>query len=360
MTLHMAHIFESADENLSDGEIRSGSEIHRIGKTKSTVYKDRRPRTNTFRQNHSQDISHDDSILDAESFLEAIRDEVICEDSVPQRTHISESEVDMEQDQEPGQINETNQKKEDKHLLAHKRREHNIWEGSFEVSNGTKRRSKQLTGTIPSSAPRKSPGVWLVEPGLRAPGISLPRFDVSEAAAIKAQAWSRGENLHDSEAEYLKVLLCCYPSEVDIMDPTQLPTGSSWPSLCLCIRIGEKVWSPFELDKQKGPIDISAFVKPGKNEIEIVQISGTPNYNYVVTAVHPTPRELSYSRRERQLKEAIRTWRQSDTNQTCLVRSWNFFEMAFSHVDTQQFQHEAGNCLLLVIVIIITSLNFDI
>ena len=64
----------------------------------------------------------------------------------------------------------------------------------------------------------------------------------------------------------------------------------------------------FIYNNRKGPIDISANIIPGKNELEIVQISGTPDYNFVVTASHPSLQELTHSRRGKKLTQAIRTW----------------------------------------------------
>ena len=195
----MARDYENMDESMSDGVILSESESHKKVKKKSVIREERHSKDNITEQNKSnpREPTQDINMRNAESFLEAIRDEVIIEDALPPRS--SGTQVNIEKRHKVSKSIDSNKGTGNKHSFAGRHRENIIWEGSFDMSS-TSKRTEQLIGSLAINnnqshvATRGTPGVWLIEPGLRTTGISLPHFDVSETAAKKAQLWGEGAN----------------------------------------------------------------------------------------------------------------------------------------------------------------------
>ncbi|KAH8112750.1 hypothetical protein DFH11DRAFT_1606878, partial [Phellopilus nigrolimitatus] len=264
---------------------------------------------------------------EAESFLDALKGEVLPTEILTEGLTRSPEEIEEEMDVETPAANLTGQTN-GRFETHHSRRESQIWEGSFVESPRKSIRSRTLSKEVddpsvlekmqldrdelgPASLVpiKSSPGLWVVERGRT--------FNVSQEMADAAKSWYEGPKDLTS-ATHLKISLCCYPADAfptsknfDTTDSHILGDAQSleaaWSfTTCLCIEIGDRVWSPFDLSSQTGPIDISTSIKMGKNEIRVIQLTDLSKLTFVVCASHPSASELDRAKKKQHFQQLVR------------------------------------------------------
>ncbi|KLO11433.1 hypothetical protein SCHPADRAFT_472302 [Schizopora paradoxa] len=262
--------------------------------------------------------SSDGAMQEVDSFLNTIGvapsdlfANVIAQDIVnsPSEMHDSDHHMDVEDD-------------------LQRRRESQIWEGTFDNSPRKSRKRKRTEHQEGNSASGRStespstdfsqsnsdivPGTLAYDFGLANPGILTLTFDIDEEQAAAAARWNLISDANEfSEAQQqINVNLECIErrklsvirenlnpvasptTNVDLDDQSiTLGSGSDWSMLeeySVWVECDDCSWTPIDLASQHSALNITGCIKSGKNEVKIISLADISGFAFAVYTSVPS------------------------------------------------------------------------
>lgn len=156
------------------------------------------------------------------------------------------------------------------------------------------------------------PGLWDVTIGKERPAVFEYDFYVDDAAAAGAQRWARRDDCFGITETHVSVHLLCLPTEaVAEANAKLLPTATPenvaqtlweipvvWPRMGkLVVQMNtdemgsDQTWFPVDLAPTSGPLDITPYVRAGRNQMRLLQLCDLSSCAFVVHASFPSEHE---------------------------------------------------------------------